>query len=301
MNESIATVTQSTPNQNPLVDASTNSEIDRLGDLASNINEKQRQINNHQADMINLAAETGVLLTKAKAQVKHGEWSAWVDANTCVGRKQASKYMKLSDNEPLLSNVPSTRHLTSIDSAISYIASEKKRLDAPKSVKAKSSPEVETPAEQYTVDDEGVEGFSLDEACDAAGEDCPKRTDKLGDVSNDTSAVETDDEPSDDTTLFDESQARGTHTIDGDYTKVDSAATDVAEAEKQKKHAAAESKPSGPIQESKSTPNKAERELATKRWEAAFAQVDIAACKYVPILDDKIGKDLMELALKFEK
>ena len=301
MNESIATVTQSTPNQNPLVDTSTNSGIDRLGELAVSINNKQGKIESHANNMISLACEIGAQLDEAKRAVKHGQWKSWVDENISLGHKQAAKYIRLYNNRDFLAKGPSEGFLTSIDTAVTFIKSEKKKLEAPDPVNAKSSPEAESPVEQHSVDDEGVEGFSLDEACDAAGEDCPKRTDKLGDVSNDTSAVETDDEPSDDTTLFDESQARGTHTINGDYTKVDSAATDVAEAEKQKKHAAAESKPSGPIQESKSTPNKAERELATKRWEAAFAQVDIAACKYVPILDDKIGKDLMELALKFEK
>lgn len=225
-----------TPNQNAAVEVCTRKEPiteSSLEKLARSIDKKQGEIENHANSMISLACDIGAQLDEAKSKMEHGKWRSWVAENISFGHKQAAKYLRLYNNRDFLAKGPSEGFLTSIDAAVTFISSEKKRLEAPDSVKTKSSPEAETPVEQYSVGDEGVEEFSLDEACDAAGEDRPKGTGKSEDISNVTSVVEDHDEPPDDTLLISKSRTKKTRTIEGEYTEVDSAPTkDVEETEK---------------------------------------------------------------------
>jgi len=73
------------------------------------------------------AIACGQLLIEAKAQVQHGEWLPWLEANCELSARQAQKYMRLASEGPdlLAANTPSKADLT-IDEALAVIATPKR-------------------------------------------------------------------------------------------------------------------------------------------------------------------------------
>ena len=71
---------------------------------------------------VQYAAKCGEKLIQAKAACAHGEWLPWLEANCCVTRRQATKYMKLASEMPELvdSNGNRGSHFDSIRTAIAY-------------------------------------------------------------------------------------------------------------------------------------------------------------------------------------
>jgi hypothetical protein len=64
--------------------------------LAAGINDRHDQAHRSTQQAIDAARECGELLLEAKAQVEHGSWLPWLEANTRVGARQAQKYMRLA-------------------------------------------------------------------------------------------------------------------------------------------------------------------------------------------------------------
>jgi hypothetical protein len=63
------------------------------------------------------AITCGQLLLEAKAQVAHGEWLPWIEANLSFGVRQVQKYVRIAKHADKLSNATSNSHL-SIDGAL---------------------------------------------------------------------------------------------------------------------------------------------------------------------------------------
>jgi hypothetical protein len=77
------------------------------------------------------AIECGKLLLEAKAQIGHGGWLAWVDANLSFGHRQAQKYTRLAEFSTKVPNANSNSHLT-IDGALAAIAEPAQKPSRPK-------------------------------------------------------------------------------------------------------------------------------------------------------------------------
>jgi Protein of unknown function (DUF3102) len=93
-----------------------------LADLAARINAEHQAAFGHARQAVQHAAECGRLLIEAKAQVKHGEWLPWLEANTEVGPRQCQKYMRLAEGwAEIESKCEPNSHLT-IDSAMKLLA-----------------------------------------------------------------------------------------------------------------------------------------------------------------------------------
>ncbi len=74
------------------------------------------------APLLNVFGLCGEKLIQAKAKCRHGEWLPWLEANCNVSQPQASKYVRLANNLPELSNYKSTYSLDSIETAIAYLS-----------------------------------------------------------------------------------------------------------------------------------------------------------------------------------
>jgi hypothetical protein len=63
-----------------------------LGDIAGRINAAHDRASAAARSAIEHAIECGRLLTEAKAQLPHGLWLPWLEANTVVGVRQAQRF-----------------------------------------------------------------------------------------------------------------------------------------------------------------------------------------------------------------
>ena len=68
-----------------------------LAFLAAEINAEYRAAHGAAEKALHHAAECGRRLIEAKALVPHGEWLAWLEANTEVVPRQSQKYMRLAE------------------------------------------------------------------------------------------------------------------------------------------------------------------------------------------------------------
>jgi Protein of unknown function (DUF3102) len=85
-----------------------------LPDLAQAIDREHAAAIGSARCAIEHAVECGRLLIQAKAQVAHGEWLPWIEANTTVHPRTAQVYMRLARELPKLSEANANRvaHLT---------------------------------------------------------------------------------------------------------------------------------------------------------------------------------------------
>lgn len=68
----------------------------KLDTLAGIINTAQKNIEYHAKSMLFEAKEAGEALLEAKAQLKHGEFKPWVEANCSVKWSMAKRYMQVA-------------------------------------------------------------------------------------------------------------------------------------------------------------------------------------------------------------
>ena len=69
-----------------------------LIDLAKRINTQHAACVAMARDAVVGIIDVGRLLVEAKDQVRHGEWTTWVEANCDFGVRQASSYMRAYQN-----------------------------------------------------------------------------------------------------------------------------------------------------------------------------------------------------------
>jgi hypothetical protein len=98
-----------------------------LPDLAAQINAEHAACLAAASAAIGKAIDVGRLLVEAKAQVQHGEWAGWVEANCTFELRQAQNYMRAfahrDEIEAQMRNGAS--HLTSLREAIAALAEPK--------------------------------------------------------------------------------------------------------------------------------------------------------------------------------
>jgi hypothetical protein len=99
-----------------------------LSELAAQIEaEHQAALRGFRATLDH-ALRCGELLIQAKAQMAHGQWLLWLEANVTLKPRQCQGYMRLAQNRDAL-NTQATAQLT-IDEALALLASPKVERDA---------------------------------------------------------------------------------------------------------------------------------------------------------------------------
>jgi len=93
--------------------------VTELARLAADIASEHRAVEQHSRDAVAHAIRCGELLTRAKAQVSHGEWAGWLEANFRASARTASAYMRLHANRQRVADLTSVRqaleHLVDCD------------------------------------------------------------------------------------------------------------------------------------------------------------------------------------------
>jgi hypothetical protein len=93
-----------------------------LPDLAQAIEAEHQAAVGAARSAIDHAVACGRLLIQAKAQVPHGEWLPWIEANLTFGPRQAQKYARLADRARDVDQMRlENSHLT-IDQALAALA-----------------------------------------------------------------------------------------------------------------------------------------------------------------------------------
>jgi hypothetical protein len=85
-----------------------------LPDLAADI---RREVDAAEADYRSAVAHAiraGELLIEAKAQVPHGGWLSWLEANTSVSDRHARRFMQLARNRTRVADLPSIREAVAL-------------------------------------------------------------------------------------------------------------------------------------------------------------------------------------------
>jgi Protein of unknown function (DUF3102) len=95
-----------------------------LPELASAINAAHDRAFRSAKSAVGAAVECGELLLQAKAQIEHGEWLFWLQANTHISIRQSQKYMRLARAAAAGVKYDSDSHLT-LETALS-LTSERK-------------------------------------------------------------------------------------------------------------------------------------------------------------------------------
>ncbi len=98
--------------------------------LAAAINGAHEQATNAFSSGFKFAISAGDFLLLAKAQMKHGEWVAWLTNNVTVTPRTAQLYMRLAREVPKLGEEKAKRvSLLSLRGAIRTLASESGRIN----------------------------------------------------------------------------------------------------------------------------------------------------------------------------
>jgi hypothetical protein len=92
--------------------------------LASEIRQEVDAAERAWQDGVGHAIRAGELLLKAKAQVKHGEWLPWLEANFPGSERSARNYMRLAANRQRVADLPTIRE------AVAALAEVKPRREA---------------------------------------------------------------------------------------------------------------------------------------------------------------------------
>ena len=103
------------PDNQPAVGA-----VSRLPELAQAIERAHQAAIGAARSAIEHAVACGALLRRAKAEIGHGEWLEWIEANCTVGRRTAQVYMRLARELPKLpeANAQRVAHLTVREAAV---------------------------------------------------------------------------------------------------------------------------------------------------------------------------------------
>lgn len=105
------------------------STLSALSSLAQRANEAHREANLAAQSALEYAREAGEHLAQAKAQLEHGQWLPWLEANFEGSRSTAANYMRLASRWSEL-NVQRSAHL-SIDAALKELAQSKPEENTP--------------------------------------------------------------------------------------------------------------------------------------------------------------------------
>lgn len=98
--------------------------------LAANINQEYAAVIETANMAVDHARRCGELLRQAKAQLQHGEWSAWVQENCSFSDRTARAYMRLADRLPALEEGKRQRVAEMpLREALAAIANERSELD----------------------------------------------------------------------------------------------------------------------------------------------------------------------------
>jgi hypothetical protein len=100
------------------------SELDRLPDLAAEINRESELAERAWSSALRHAIRAGELLIQAKAQVRHGKWLPWLRENFERSERTAQLYMSLARNPQRVAGLSSVHAAA----AISFSA-EKERIE----------------------------------------------------------------------------------------------------------------------------------------------------------------------------
>jgi hypothetical protein len=95
------TTTELTQRDNPTT------AVDRA--IVKEISLKHRVAQDAANEAVRVAAEAGELLAKVKAQLKHGDWEPWLEANFEGGATTARGYRRLAANRQRVADLPSVR------------------------------------------------------------------------------------------------------------------------------------------------------------------------------------------------
>lgn len=97
-----------------------------LPDLALQINQHHEAAQRNAQKAIERAFQCGEALAQAKAQVKHGEWLTWLQANTIISERTARKYMMVANNRAALEN--GTEADLTVNGALRALAKPRHRI-----------------------------------------------------------------------------------------------------------------------------------------------------------------------------
>jgi hypothetical protein len=81
----------------------------RLPAIAADVRREVEAAEQSWRDAVAHAIRAGELLIEAKAQVKHGDWGGWLDANFPGSRTTATNYMRLAANRQSVADLPTVR------------------------------------------------------------------------------------------------------------------------------------------------------------------------------------------------
>jgi hypothetical protein len=111
--------------------------------LAERIEAAHTSATRYARNALEFAALCGELLLEAKAQVGHGNWLAWVEANLTFGERQARKYMRLAQH---FDQIGSENADLTLDQAVALLAAPKDASHTLRVMGSSESPEWYTPA-----------------------------------------------------------------------------------------------------------------------------------------------------------
>ena len=94
-----------------------------LDSLARDINAEHCRVLDHASKAIEHARRAGEWLLKAKAQVKHGEWLPWLQANVPFSHRTAQGYIRVAKNFPKLEGKANAVAHLSLRGALKALAS----------------------------------------------------------------------------------------------------------------------------------------------------------------------------------
>jgi hypothetical protein len=127
-----------------------------LVDIAAQINAAHAAMAGAFRTGFSHAIECGRLLARAKAALPHGEWLAWLEANTSVSPRLAQMYMRAADNAAEIeAKAKSVSHLT-LSEALRLMAKpapeqttpEGSPLDPPPGVRVERDQRPQSPAQK---------------------------------------------------------------------------------------------------------------------------------------------------------
>lgn len=105
--------------------------LTKLEAIAARANEAHRRVTATTETTLSLARQAGEILLEAKAEVKHGEWQAWLKANFEGGVRTAQNYMRVHERwDYIAANTQHVSHLAlraALDSIAEHGPSEDMR------------------------------------------------------------------------------------------------------------------------------------------------------------------------------
>ena len=98
-------------------------DLTALANLANQAHDRALKTANN---AVRLAIDCGLILLRAKAQCRHGEWLPWLKENVRFSQPTAWQYMQLATNYKRANNLPSIRE------ALACLAEESEPVSEPK-------------------------------------------------------------------------------------------------------------------------------------------------------------------------